>query len=39
MLERLAAQVLNKYLGKYVENFDPENLSIGIVQGEYYTWS
>ena len=33
MLERFAAQVLNKYIGQYVENFNPQNLSIGIVQG------
>ena len=33
MLERLAAYVLNKYIGQYVENFNSQNLSIGIVQG------
>jgi len=37
MLERFAAQVLNKYIGQYVENFNPQNLSIGIVQGNYDT--
>ncbi|XP_076807510.1 intermembrane lipid transfer protein VPS13D-like [Clavelina lepadiformis] len=33
MLERFASQVLNRYIGQYVENFNAENLSIGIVQG------
>lgn len=35
MLERFAAQVLNHYIGQYVEDFNPENLSIGIVQGKH----
>ena len=37
MLERFAAQVLNNYIGEYVENFNPQNLSIGIVQGRFLT--
>lgn len=33
MLEKYAAQVLNSYLGKYIEDFNPENLSIGLLKG------
>ena len=34
MLERFAVQVLNRYIGKYIENFNLNNLSIGLIQGE-----
>ncbi|XP_078487112.1 intermembrane lipid transfer protein VPS13D isoform X2 [Ciona intestinalis] len=34
MLEKYAAQVLNHYIGKYVQNFNPANLSIGLLQGD-----
>ncbi|XP_076824042.1 intermembrane lipid transfer protein VPS13D-like isoform X2 [Clavelina lepadiformis] len=33
MLERFGSQFLNRYIGKYFENFNKENLSIGILQG------
>uniref|UniRef100_H2ZA75 UBA domain-containing protein n=1 Tax=Ciona savignyi TaxID=51511 RepID=H2ZA75_CIOSA len=33
MLEKYAAHVLDHYIGKYVQNFNPDNLSIGILQG------
>ena len=35
MFEGIVADLLNKYLGKYVQNLDTENLSIGILDGEY----
>jgi len=34
MLEGLAAWVLNNYLGKYVENLNTDQLSIGLLKGE-----
>eukprot|EP00057_Strongylocentrotus_purpuratus_P030429 XP_781657.1 PREDICTED: vacuolar protein sorting-associated protein 13D [Strongylocentrotus purpuratus] len=33
MLERLAAWVLNTYLGEYVENLNTDQLSIGLLSG------
>lgn len=35
MLESLAAWVLKHYLGKYVENLNTDQLSIGLLQGNY----
>lgn len=35
MLESLAAWVLKYYLGKYVENLNTDQLSIGLLQGKY----
>lgn len=34
MLESLAASVLNRVLGSYVENFDPAQLNVGIWSGD-----
>ncbi|ODV94409.1 hypothetical protein PACTADRAFT_18111 [Pachysolen tannophilus NRRL Y-2460] len=34
MLESLAAGLLNRFLGAYVENFDPKQLNIGIWNGD-----
>ncbi|CCH62015.1 hypothetical protein TBLA_0G00680 [Henningerozyma blattae CBS 6284] len=34
MLESLAATLLNKLLGAYVENFDPNQLNVGIWSGD-----
>ncbi|GAB6019931.1 hypothetical protein CHUAL_001462 [Chamberlinius hualienensis] len=34
MLEGLAAWVLNNYLGRYVENLNTDQLSIGLLKGE-----
>ncbi|XP_077970761.1 intermembrane lipid transfer protein VPS13D-like isoform X2 [Styela clava] len=33
MLENIAAQVLNRYIGEYVENINTQNLSIGLLRG------
>ena len=33
MLESLAATLLNRLLGSYVENFDPEQLNVGVWSG------
>ena len=35
MLEGLAAWVLNTYVGEYVENLNTDQLSIGLLQGNY----
>ena len=35
VLESIVAGVLNKYLGKYVENLDSNNLDLGILSGEW----
>ncbi|XP_063238425.1 intermembrane lipid transfer protein VPS13A-like [Bacillus rossius redtenbacheri] len=34
MLEGVVATVLNRYLGKYVQDLDTENLNVGIFSGE-----
>ena len=34
VLESIVAGVLNKYLGKYVENLESKNLDVGILSGE-----
>ncbi|CEP23102.1 Vacuolar protein sorting-associated protein 13 AltName: Full=Suppression of the onset of impotence protein 1; AltName: Full=Vacuolar protein-targeting protein 2 [Cyberlindnera jadinii] len=34
MLESLVASILNRFLGSYVENFDPKQLNIGIWSGD-----
>ena len=34
MLEGLVANLLNRFLGMYVKNFDPKQLSVGIWSGE-----
>ncbi|KAH3664357.1 hypothetical protein WICMUC_005742 [Wickerhamomyces mucosus] len=34
MLESVVATILNKFLGNYVENFDPKQLNIGIWGGD-----
>ena len=34
MLEGLVAWVLNNYLGKYFENLNTDQLSIGLLQGK-----
>lgn len=34
MLESLAATILNRVIGRYVENFDPQQLNIGIWLGD-----
>lgn len=34
MLESLAAGLLNRFLGSYVENFDPTQLNVGIWSGD-----
>ncbi|AET41679.1 membrane morphogenesis protein VPS13 Ecym_8410 [Eremothecium cymbalariae DBVPG len=34
MLESLAAGLLNRFLGSYVENFDPKQLNVGIWSGD-----
>ncbi len=33
MFEGAVASLLNRYLEKYVENLDPENLNVGIFRG------
>lgn len=33
MFEGIVASLLNRYLGKYVEEFDLENLNVGIFSG------
>ena len=35
MFEGLVAEQLNKYLGKYIQNLDTENLNVGIFSGEF----
>ena len=34
MFEKLVATLLDRFLGKYVTNFDAKNLKIGLVSGE-----
>ena len=34
MLEGLVATLLNRFLGMYVQNFDPKQLNIGIWSGD-----
>lgn len=34
MLESLVANLLNRFLGMYVRNFDPKNLNVGIWSGD-----
>lgn len=34
MFEGLVASILNKWLGKYVEDLDTEHLNVGIFSGE-----
>lgn len=34
MLETLVASILNRFLGSYVENFDPNKLKIGLLSGD-----
>ena len=33
MFEGLVANILNKYLGKYIQNLDPDDLKVGILGG------
>lgn len=35
MFEGIIANLLNSYLGKYIQNLDKENLQIGILDGVY----
>ena len=37
VVEKFAAHVLNNYIGEYVENLNTDQLSIGVVQGN--SWS
>ena len=37
MFEGLVANLLNKYLGKYIQNLDPDDLKVGILGGKQYT--
>ena len=34
MLETLVASILNRVLGSYIENFDPNKLKIGLLSGD-----
>ena len=34
MLEGAVARILNRFLGKYVVDFDTENLNVGIFSGQ-----
>lgn len=34
MLEGLVAQLLNRFLGSYIDNFDPKQLNVGIWSGD-----
>lgn len=34
MLEKLAAWIINTYIGEYVENLNTDQLSIGILSGK-----
>ena len=34
MFEGLVANLLNKYLGKYIQNLDPDDLNVGILGGK-----
>ena len=34
MFESLVANILNRFLGSYIENFDPKQLNIGIWSGD-----
>jgi len=39
MLERIAAWVMNNYLGQYVENLNTIQLSVALLQGMWnYRW-
>ena len=31
------ANILNKYLGKYIQNLDPDDLKVGILGGKEFT--
>lgn len=33
MFEGVVASLLNRYLGKYIEDLDPETLNVGIFSG------
>lgn len=35
MLEGLAAWILNTYVGEYLENLNTDQLSIGLLQGNF----
>jgi hypothetical protein len=34
MFEGVVATILNRYLGKYIQDLDTENLNVGIFSGE-----
>lgn len=34
MLEGLVANLLNRFLGAYIDNFDPKQLNVGIFSGD-----
>jgi vacuolar protein sorting-associated protein 13A/C len=34
MLEGLVSSLLNRFLGAYIENFDPKQLNVGIWSGD-----
>ena len=37
VFEKLIAYFLDKYISKYIENFDSNNLKIGLWSGKYFT--
>ena len=37
MASRLPSYILDKYVGKYVENFNSDKVSVGIFQGGHVT--
>ena len=37
VFESLVTDLLNKYLGQYVQNLDPSQLKIGIWDGKYHS--
>ena len=39
MFEGIIVNILNKYLGKYIQNLDTDNLKIGILDGELIIYS
>ena len=35
MFEGIVASVLNRYLGKYVQDLDSQNFKVGLLSGKY----
>ena len=37
MMDQFVANLLNKYLGKYIQNLESENLNVGIFNGKMFS--